>query len=78
VGWAEVHLPNAVDLHDHLTRLEYDLYYLKHYGPLIDIAVVLRTFWLLLSERRWRADSVPEPLRSDAIDLTGSRSTTQS
>ena len=78
VGWAEVHLPNAVDLRDHLTRLEYDLYYLKHFGPLTDLAVVLRTVWLLLSGRRWRGDAESRESRSDAIELAGSRGTTSS
>ncbi len=51
VGWAEVHVPFAGTLQDHLTRLEYDLYYIKHASLLMDIDVALRTLWLLLTGR---------------------------
>jgi exopolysaccharide biosynthesis polyprenyl glycosylphosphotransferase len=52
VGWAEVHVPHAQTLADHLVRLEYDLYYIKHAGVLLDINVVLRAIGLVLSGRR--------------------------
>jgi exopolysaccharide biosynthesis polyprenyl glycosylphosphotransferase len=52
VGWAEVHMPHAQTLDDHLARLEYDLYYIKHAGALLDINVVLRAIGLVLSGRR--------------------------
>jgi lipopolysaccharide/colanic/teichoic acid biosynthesis glycosyltransferase len=66
-GWAEVHVPHAVSLKDHLTRLEYDLYYIKHGGFVMDVNIVLRVLGLLLSGRRWGRGSAtatsPEALR---------------
>lgn len=52
VGWAEVHVPHAQTLAEHLVRLEYDLYYIKHAGVLLDTNVILRAIGLVLSGRR--------------------------
>ena len=42
-GWAQVRLPYASNLEDSLVKLEYDLYYVKHVGPLLDLSIALRT-----------------------------------
>jgi exopolysaccharide biosynthesis polyprenyl glycosylphosphotransferase len=76
VGWAEVHVPHAVDLDDHFARLEYDLYYLKRFGPSVDLAVISRALWLLLGGRRFRSAgrdaAPPQALAATATHGTGS------
>lgn len=52
VGWAEVHVPHAGTLEEHLERLEYDLYYIKRADLLLDLDVALRALGLALSGRR--------------------------
>lgn len=47
-GWAQVRLPYASNLEDSLVKLEYDLYYVKHVGPLLDLSIALRTIGRLL------------------------------
>jgi len=47
-GWAQVRLPYAGNLEDSLVKLEYDLYYVKHVGPLLDLSIALRTIGRLL------------------------------
>ncbi len=46
-GWAQVRLPYASDLDESLIKLEYDLYYVKHVGPLLDLSIALRTLAIL-------------------------------
>ena len=51
-GWAQVQFPYAESLEKNLAKLEYDLYYIRHLGVLLDIAVVLRTVPVMLMPRR--------------------------
>jgi len=48
-GWAQVryHYGNSVD--DALMKLQYDLYYVKHRGPLLDIIILLHTVRVVLA-----------------------------
>lgn len=52
-GWAQVKHASppkfALDIERTRAKLSYDLYYLKHRSLLLDLAVVLRTFKILLS-----------------------------
>jgi len=52
VGWAEVHVRHAETLEQHLERLEYDLYYIKHADLMLDLDVALRALGLALTGRR--------------------------
>lgn len=47
-GWAQVNLPYAAATEDHLTKLEYDLYLLRHYGPAIYGLVLIKTLGALV------------------------------
>ena len=51
-GWAQVQYPYAETLEKNLAKLEYDLYYVRHLGPLLDVAVALRTLRVMLVPRR--------------------------
>ncbi len=42
-GWAQVNYPYASSIEDARHKLEYDLYYLKHMGLLLDLFVLLDT-----------------------------------
>jgi len=37
---------NSVD--DARIKLEYDLYYIKHYGPLLDLQILVKTLAVML------------------------------
>ncbi len=47
-GWAQVRLPYAANIEESLMKLEYDLYYVKHLGPLLDLSIAFRTLGTLL------------------------------
>jgi exopolysaccharide biosynthesis polyprenyl glycosylphosphotransferase len=42
-GWAQVNLPYGSSVEDARRKLEYDLYYVRHYSLLTDLLIVLRT-----------------------------------
>jgi lipopolysaccharide/colanic/teichoic acid biosynthesis glycosyltransferase len=47
-GWAQVQYPYAGSLEANLTKLEYDLYYIRHLGPQLDARIALRTILTIL------------------------------
>ncbi len=47
-GWAQVHLPYCAETEDHLIKLEYDLYSVRHHGPAMYLLVLLRTVGALV------------------------------
>lgn len=47
-GWAQVNYPYGANLEDTLRKLEYDLYYIRHFSFLIDAAIVLKTIHIML------------------------------
>jgi lipopolysaccharide/colanic/teichoic acid biosynthesis glycosyltransferase len=42
-GWAQVLFPYAGSVEESLAKLEYDLYYVRHFGLLLDLSIALRT-----------------------------------
>jgi exopolysaccharide biosynthesis polyprenyl glycosylphosphotransferase len=42
-GWAQVNFGYASTIDETITKLEYDLYYIKHRGILMDLLILLRT-----------------------------------
>jgi exopolysaccharide biosynthesis polyprenyl glycosylphosphotransferase len=42
-GWAQVKFAYGNSHHDSMMKLQYDLYYLKHRGPILDSSILLRT-----------------------------------
>lgn len=42
-GWAQVNYPYGANLHDTKRKLEYDLYYIRHFSFLLDASIVLKT-----------------------------------
>lgn len=47
-GWAQVNYPYGASLDDTLRKLEYDLYYIRHFSFLIDAAIVLKTIHIMI------------------------------
>jgi lipopolysaccharide/colanic/teichoic acid biosynthesis glycosyltransferase len=42
-GWAQVNFGYASTIDETITKLEYDLYYIKHRSALMDLLILLRT-----------------------------------
>ncbi|MBX3046855.1 MAG: sugar transferase [Anaerolineales bacterium] len=42
-GWAQVNHGYAATIEEMSVKLEYDLYYIKHRGPILDLVIILRT-----------------------------------
>ncbi len=47
-GWAQVNYPYGANIEDTLRKLEYDLYYIRHFSFFIDAAIVLKTIHIML------------------------------
>ncbi len=47
-GWAQVHFPYCAEPEEHLVKLEYDLYSLRHHGPALYAIVLVRTLGALI------------------------------
>jgi len=50
-GWAQVRYHYGNSFEDAKRKLEYDLYYIKHRGPLLDASIALRTIRVVLAMR---------------------------
>jgi len=50
-GWAQVLYPYGASVDDAREKLQYDLYYIKHYSLLLDIAIVFKTIRVVLLGR---------------------------
>lgn len=53
-GWAQVNYPYGANLEDTLRKLEYDLYYIRHYSFRLDAAIVLKTIHVMLFRKGGR------------------------
>lgn len=47
-GWAQVNYPYGANLDDTLRKLEYDLYYIRHFSFTLDASIVLKTIHVML------------------------------
>ena len=47
-GWAQVNYPYGASTEDTLRKLEYDLYYIRHFSFLLDASIVLKTMHIML------------------------------
>jgi len=53
-GWAQVNYPYGASLDDSRSKLSYDLYYVKNFGVLFDLLIMLQTLRVVL----WPGNSV--------------------
>jgi exopolysaccharide biosynthesis polyprenyl glycosylphosphotransferase len=47
-GWAQVNYPYGANIEDTLRKLEYDLYYIRHFSFVLDASIVLKTIHVML------------------------------
>ena len=47
-GWAQVNYPYGANLEDTIRKLEYDLYYIRHFSFTLDAAIILKTIHVML------------------------------
>ncbi len=47
-GWAQVSYPYGANLEDTIRKLEYDLYYIRHFSFRLDATIVLKTIHIML------------------------------
>jgi len=47
-GWAQVNYPYGAGMEDTLRKLEYDLYYIRHFSFVLDASIVLKTVHVML------------------------------
>jgi lipopolysaccharide/colanic/teichoic acid biosynthesis glycosyltransferase len=47
-GWAQVNYPYGATLENTLRKLEFDLYYIRHFSFLLDASIVLKTIHTML------------------------------
>jgi lipopolysaccharide/colanic/teichoic acid biosynthesis glycosyltransferase len=47
-GWAQSSHPYGASVEDALTKLQYDLYYIKHRSPYLDLLVLMKTVQVVL------------------------------
>lgn len=47
-GWAQVNYPYGANIGDTLRKLEYDLYYIRHFSFRLDASIVLKTLHVML------------------------------
>lgn len=53
-GWAQVRFPYGASVEDSLEKLKFDLYYMKHFTPAMDLLIILETVKVVLFGRGGR------------------------
>jgi exopolysaccharide biosynthesis polyprenyl glycosylphosphotransferase len=48
-GWAQVNYRYADDAADTIEKLSYDLYYIQHMSPIVDLQILWKSIWTVLS-----------------------------
>ncbi len=48
-GWAQVCQGHVAEVDEVRSKLHYDFYYIKQYSPWIDLLIVIRTIWIVIS-----------------------------
>ncbi len=47
-GWAQIYYPYGASKEDALEKLKFDLYYIKHMSPFLDLLIILETIRIVL------------------------------
>ena len=47
-GWAQINYPYGASIEDAKNKLEYDLYYIRHFSFTLDASIVLKTIHVML------------------------------
>ena len=68
-GWAQVRYKYANGLDEEMEKLRYDLYYIKHYSPLLDLRILFETVKVVfLGHRGLEPESVWAQADEGAVD----------
>ena len=51
-GWAQINYPYGASTEDAMNKLKYDLYYIKHSSPGLDLQIILRTLGAMMKGSR--------------------------
>ena len=72
-GWAQVRYPYGSTVEDAWRKTEFDLFYLKHMGLVIDIGILLRTVWVVVTGGLDRAEQEELPVYNASPTSISSR-----
>jgi lipopolysaccharide/colanic/teichoic acid biosynthesis glycosyltransferase len=50
-GWAQVNSGYADDLDDTIEKLTFDLYYIRHLSPALDLSILRKSLWTVLTRK---------------------------
>jgi exopolysaccharide biosynthesis polyprenyl glycosylphosphotransferase len=67
-GWAQVRRGYTSDAEGSVDKLSYDLWYIRHRSIVVDIAICLRTLWVLAMGTPSEMSARAQPDRSDATE----------
>ena len=68
-GWAQVRYKYANGLDEEMEKLRYDLYYIKHYSPLLDLRILFETVKVVfLGHRKVKSGAVQDQVEMRAGD----------
>ena len=70
-GWAQVKFPYAASIDAARRKLQYDLYYIKHMGLLLDVQILLRTVRTVLGGIRHSEETPADPRREGETTVAG-------
>ena len=77
-GWAQVCAGYAASVEESRTKLEYDLYYIKHLSPRLDTIILIRTMTVaFMGSERAKALTYPRAVRRPAFVLNAGRAQDQ-
>ena len=51
-GWAQINYPYGASSEDSMNKLKFDLYYIRHASPGLDLQVMLRTIGAMMKGSR--------------------------
>ena len=72
-GWAQVRYPYGATVEDAWRKTEFDLFYLKHMGLVLDIGILLRTVWVVLTGGLDAGEREELPIYNPSPTRTSSR-----
>lgn len=67
-GWSQIMFPDA-RAEDAMTKLSYDLYYVKHFSIVSDMVIMLETFKMIVFRSRLGLGKLRAPSASDEVTL---------
>ena len=66
-GWAQVRHGYAASEEETIEKLSYDFYYLKHMSPLLDLEVLARSVWTVVTAKGTKPRSEPSAEEATAL-----------